>query len=31
VLNSMLSAGAFTGRAGKHRASLADWLRDQQR
>jgi D-aminopeptidase len=31
VLNSMLSAGAFTGRAGKHRASLADWLRGQQR
>ncbi|MBE1706233.1 MULTISPECIES: P1 family peptidase [Mesorhizobium] len=31
VLNSMLSAEAFTGRAGKHRASLADWLRDQQR
>ncbi|TRC75599.1 P1 family peptidase [Mesorhizobium sp. WSM4307] len=31
VLNSMLSAVAFTGRAGKHRASLADWLRDQQR
>ncbi|TSE12947.1 P1 family peptidase [Mesorhizobium intechi] len=30
VLNSMLSAEAFTGRAGKHRASLADWLRDQQ-
>jgi len=29
VLNSMLSAEAFTGRAGKHRASLADWLRDQ--
>lgn len=28
VLNSMLSAEAFTGRAGKHRASLADWLRD---
>ena len=31
VLNSMLSAEAFTGRAGKHRASLADWLRGQQR
>ncbi|MBZ9697708.1 MULTISPECIES: P1 family peptidase [unclassified Mesorhizobium] len=29
VLNSMLSAEAFTGRAGTHRASLADWLRDQ--
>ena len=29
VLNSMLSADAFTGRAGSHRASLADWLRDQ--
>ncbi|TPN30980.1 P1 family peptidase [Mesorhizobium sp. B2-3-3] len=29
VLNSMLSAGAFTGKGGKHRASLADWLRDQ--
>lgn len=29
VLNSMLSADAFTGRAGLHRASLADWLRDQ--
>ncbi|RUX03487.1 S58 family peptidase, partial [Mesorhizobium sp. M8A.F.Ca.ET.023.01.1.1] len=29
VLNSMLSADAFTGRAGTHRASLADWLRDQ--
>jgi len=29
VLNSMLSAEAFTGRAGKHRASLADWLRAQ--
>ncbi|TPK86286.1 MULTISPECIES: P1 family peptidase [unclassified Mesorhizobium] len=29
VLNSMLSADAFTGRAGKQRASLADWLRDQ--
>jgi D-aminopeptidase len=27
VLNSMLSAEAFTGRAGTHRASLADWLR----
>ncbi|BCG86454.1 D-aminopeptidase [Mesorhizobium sp. 113-3-9] len=29
VLSSMLSAEAFTGRAGKHRASLADWLRAQ--
>ncbi|WP_256753730.1 P1 family peptidase [Mesorhizobium sp. Mes31] len=29
VLNSMLSADAFTGRAGLHRASLADWLHDQ--
>ncbi|MBN9220658.1 MAG: P1 family peptidase [Mesorhizobium sp.] len=29
VLNSMLSAEAFTGRGGTHRASLADWLRDQ--
>ena len=29
VLNSMLSADAFTGRAGSHRASLADWLHDQ--
>jgi D-aminopeptidase len=26
VLNSMLSAEAFTGRGGTHRASLADWL-----
>ncbi|RUW40990.1 P1 family peptidase, partial [Mesorhizobium sp. M8A.F.Ca.ET.021.01.1.1] len=29
VLNSMLSADAFTGRAGTHRASLADWFGDQ--
>ncbi|RUX92942.1 MULTISPECIES: P1 family peptidase [unclassified Mesorhizobium] len=29
VLNSMLSAQAFTGRAGTRRTSLADWLRDQ--
>jgi len=26
VLNSMLAAEAFTGRAGTHRTSLADWL-----
>lgn len=31
VLNSMLCADAFTGRGGTHRASLADWLRDQDR
>ncbi|WP_137933414.1 DmpA family aminopeptidase [Mesorhizobium comanense] len=31
VLNSMLSAEAFTGRGGTHRASLADWLRDRGR
>ncbi|TPM26500.1 P1 family peptidase [Mesorhizobium sp. B2-3-4] len=29
VLNSMLSTEAFTGRAGTHRASLADWLDDR--
>ncbi|MBZ9777067.1 P1 family peptidase [Mesorhizobium sp. CO1-1-8] len=29
VLNSMLSAQAFMGRAGTRRTSLADWLRDQ--
>ena len=29
VLNSMLCAKAFTGRAGTHRASLADWLDGQ--
>ncbi|QND63122.1 P1 family peptidase [Mesorhizobium loti] len=29
VLNSMLSAQTFTGRAGTRRTSLADWLRDQ--
>ena len=31
VLNSMLSAEAFTGRGGTHRASLADWLDGQSR
>jgi D-aminopeptidase len=31
VLNSMLSAVAFTGRGGTHRTSLADWLDGQSR